>query len=180
MEMIIYVILVVAIVGVMSSTVFIAAQSLRKRAERELLDERWLTLIEHLRDDLRGAQQVHWKPPQPKGQPEVLLAIGRPDGTKTEILRENRRIVRRVTDTSGKAVETPYAFQTTAWNLSVPKEGAKEPWDLEELPAGKLLTVGPSAVFFYLTVTVHGRDQRLITEQMGVTTRCEGVREVSR
>lgn len=178
MEIIVYVLLVIAIVGVMSSTVFIAAQSLRKRAERELKDEHWLTLVGRLRDDLRSAQQVHWKPPATKGQPEVLVSVQRPDGTKVEVLRENQRILRRVTETEGKTVETPYPFQTTAWKLSVPRDGAKGPWDLQELPADAQFTIGASPLFFYVTVTVHGQDQRMITEQFGVATRCEGVREV--
>lgn len=173
LEVIVSALLVMAVVGIMSSTVFIAAQTLRKRAERELLDEHWLTLVEALRDDLRSARQVHWKPPPSKGQPEILLALEEPDGAKIAYLRQDQKLYRRVTDRGGKTVVTPYPFQTTAWKLSIPKDGGKDLWDLQELPADAILKAGRTPVFYYVTVTLHGQDRRLVTEQAGVTARCE-------
>ena len=105
-EMLVYILLVFAIIGVMSAMVFISAQSLRKRAERELNDDRWLTLVQQLRDDLRSARKVHWKKPVPKGQPKVLLSMARSDGSEIEVLHEQQRLVRRVTGKTGKKVET--------------------------------------------------------------------------
>jgi type II secretory pathway pseudopilin PulG len=173
MEMIVYFIIVVAVVGVLSSSVFIVAQTLRKRAERELNDEHWLTLVEALRDDLRSAEHVHWRPVPQKNQPERLLAVKRPDGTVLEWISDNGQLLRRVTDAKGKTVETPNPFQTTSWKLLMPKDGGKGLWDLHELPADTQISVAARPVFFYLTVGVHGQDRRIVTEQLGVSTRCE-------
>ena len=177
-ETFVYILLVFAIIGIMSSTVFFTAQSLRKRAERELKDERWLALVQHLRDDLRSAQQINWKPTSPASQPEELLFIRRSDGNKVEIIQERQQVLRRVVDKSGKMIETPFPFQTTAWKLWTPRDGAEDAWDFQPTAPNTLFKPGPSPLFFYVTVTVHGRDQRLITEQFGVATRFEGAREV--
>lgn len=179
-EMIVYCLIVLAIVGVLSSTVFFSVQSLRKRAERELNDERWLMLVEALRDDLRSAQRIHWRPPTQPGQRDRLLEIQRPDGAKIEFLRTQRDVVRRVTDARGDATEMPFAFQTSSWKLSVPAEETRGFWDLREADAGTLLATKSRPLFIYMTVTVHGEDQRFITEQFGVSMRCETVQEKQR
>jgi hypothetical protein len=183
-EAIAYTLLVSVVFSALTASVWSFRRLLAQRAQRDEQEARWAEASEWLRDDLRAARRVAWRPraaPEAgeriettTGTPLGLLSIERLGGAKVVWECSPKTLMRSEQRGGGRPERREFGVAVCGARMETAgAEAGKGFWNVQRTAPGGEVRVTEKPVFILLTLSWRAPDGPARDEYVGASTRAE-------